>query len=131
MFTIGKLSKASGLSRDCLRYYEREGLLSPSEKNSAGYRLYDPSAVERLHFIKHAKRCGFTLTEINQLLALTANNSACCNDINHVAREKKIKLDEKIKDLQQMSAILGQLIDSCSNDQSSLDHCQILNRLKE
>jgi DNA-binding transcriptional MerR regulator len=47
MFTIGKLAQVSGLSRDCLRYYEREGLLVPCRKTSAGYRLYEPSAVER------------------------------------------------------------------------------------
>ncbi len=131
MFTIGKLAQASGLSRDCLRYYEREGLLAAGRKTSAGYRLYDPSAVERLSFIKHAKRCGFTLTEINQLIGLKADDSTSCNDIRSVAEEKKNRLDDKIKDLQEMSAILDRLIEACIKNESLLEHCPILNALEE
>jgi MerR family Zn(II)-responsive transcriptional regulator of zntA len=131
MFTIGKLAQASGLSRDCLRYYEREGLLAACRKTSAGYRLYDPSAVERLSFIKHAKRCGFTLTEINQLIGLKADDSTSCIDIRSVAEEKKNRLDDKIKDFQEMSAILSRLIDACIKKDSSLEHCPILNALED
>ncbi len=131
MFTIGKLAQASGLSRDCLRYYEREGLLAPQAKTNAGYRLYDPGAVERLSFIKHAKRCGFTLTEINQLIGLKTDNSTSCIDIRSVAEEKKNRLDDKIEDLQEMSAILSRLIDTCIKNDSSLEHCPILNALED
>jgi MerR family Zn(II)-responsive transcriptional regulator of zntA len=131
MFTIGKLAQASGLSRDCLRYYEREGLLEPLGKTSAGYRLYDPGAVKRLNFIKHAKRCGFTLTEINQLIGLKADDSTSCIDIRNVAEEKKNRLDDKIKDLQEMTAILSHLIDACVVNNSLLEHCPILNALDD
>ncbi len=127
MFTIGKLAQASGLSRDCLRYYEREGLLEPQGKTRAGYRIYDPGAVERLGFIRHAKRCGFTLAEIKQLIGLKADDSTSCIDIRGVAEEKKNRLDDKIKDLREMSAILSRLIDACLVNDSSLEHCPILN----
>jgi MerR family Zn(II)-responsive transcriptional regulator of zntA len=130
MLTIGKLSQASGLSRDCLRYYEREGLLVPGGKTSAGYRLYDRDAVERLSFIRHAKRCGFTLAEISQLIGLKADGSTSCIDIRRVAEDKKNTLAEKIKDLQGMSAILGRLIDACKVNDSSLEHCPILKALE-
>ncbi|MCZ6469761.1 MAG: MerR family DNA-binding protein, partial [Gammaproteobacteria bacterium] len=109
----------------------REGLLEPRGKTSAGYRLYDPGAVERLSFIKHAKRCGFTLTEINQLIGLKADDSTSCNDIRSVAEEKKNRLDDKIKDLQEMSAILDRLIEACIKNASLLEHCPILNALEE
>lgn len=131
MITIGKLAQTSGLSRDCLRYYERQGLLKPSGKTRAGYRIYDRDALERLSFIKHAKRCGFTLTEINQLIGLETDDSTSCTDIRGVAEEKKQRLDAKIEDLQEMSAILSRLIDACRKNDSSLEHCPILNALKD
>jgi MerR family Zn(II)-responsive transcriptional regulator of zntA len=70
MLTIGKVAKLAEVSIDTIRYYERRGLLSPAQKSGAGYRLYNDEAVRRLNFIKHAQRCGLSLTEIRQLLEL-------------------------------------------------------------
>ena len=39
--TIGKVASLSKVTTDTLRYYEREGLISPAAKSSGGYRLYD------------------------------------------------------------------------------------------
>jgi MerR family Zn(II)-responsive transcriptional regulator of zntA len=61
MFTIGKLAALATVSNDTLRYYEQEGLISPTAKSAAGYRLYDQDSVRRIRFIKHAQGCGFTL----------------------------------------------------------------------
>jgi len=41
MLTIGKLAAAAGVRSDTLRYCEREGLIEPTGKSPAGYRLYD------------------------------------------------------------------------------------------
>ena len=62
--TIGKVASLSKVTADTLRYYEREGLISPAAKSSGGYRLYDNDAVRRVRFFKQAQHCGFTLTEI-------------------------------------------------------------------
>src|SRR6516225_5603413 len=67
MFTIGKLAGLTSVSNDTLRYYEQEGLIRPTAKSAAGYRLYDQDSARRIHFIKHAQRCGFTLAEIREL----------------------------------------------------------------
>ena len=67
MFTIGKLASLTGVSNDTLRYYEQEGLVEPAGKSPAGYRLYDKDSARRVHFIKHAQNCGFTLAEIREL----------------------------------------------------------------
>jgi len=58
--TIGKIASLSKVSADTLRYYEREGLISPAGKSEGGYRLYDRDAVRRVRFIKEAQHCGFT-----------------------------------------------------------------------
>lgn len=76
MLTIGKLAALADVRTDTLRYYERERLLTPAAKNGSGYRLYDRDALRRIRFIKQAQHCGFTLTEIAQLLALRHRPSA-------------------------------------------------------
>lgn len=129
--TIGKVASLSEVTADTLRYYEREGLISPAAKSNGGYRLYDRDAVRRVRFIKEAQRCGFTLTEIRQLLALRASDAACCRDVHRVAVEKKLQVESKIKAMRAMSKALDRLIAECTRDNRSLDDCPILAALEK
>jgi len=129
--TIGKIADLTKVTRGTLRYYEREGLIRPSAKSSAGYRLYDQGVVRRVRFIKEAQHCGFTLTEIRQLLALRASDAACCCDVRRVAIEKKLTLEAKIKAMRNMSKTLDRLIATCTNEDRSLDDCPILAALEK
>jgi len=130
MYTIGKVAKQLGVSADTLRYYEKEGLITPASKTAAGYRLYNDNALQRIRFIKHAQQCGFTLSNINDLLKLKRENSACCNDVRSVAIEKKLYLEHKIKALQLMSQALGELITICDDETRPLVECPILAALE-
>ena len=51
MMTVNEVSKLTGVSIRALQYYDRIGLLSPSQRTEAGYRLYDDTALERLQQI--------------------------------------------------------------------------------
>jgi MerR family Zn(II)-responsive transcriptional regulator of zntA len=130
MFTIGKVAARAQVSADGIRFYEREGLLSPAGKSGAGYRLYTEEAIRRIQFIKHAQRCGFSLAEIRELLEIKAHDRACCNDVYRVAVEKKLQLEAKIKALKTMSQALSRLIEICSHDSKPLDECPILGALE-
>jgi MerR family Zn(II)-responsive transcriptional regulator of zntA len=129
--TIGRVASAVKVSTDTLRYYEREGLIAPTSKSRGGYRLYDGDAVRRVRFIKQAQHCGFTLTEIRGLLALRADNAACCRDVRRVALEKKLQLEAKIKAMKGMSKALDRLIAACKNGTRPLDDCPILAALEK
>lgn len=67
--TIGALAKRARVAPSVLRYYEKEGLLSPGLRSAAGYRLYGPEAERTLLFINRAKRLGFSLDDIRQFLS--------------------------------------------------------------
>ena len=129
--TIGKVASLSKVTADTLRYYEREGLISPAAKSSGGYRLYDNDAVRRIRFIKQAQHCGFTLTEIRDLLTLRASDAACCRDIRRIALEKKLQLAAKVKAMRGMSKALDRLIAACSGGSRPLDDCPILAALEK
>jgi MerR family Zn(II)-responsive transcriptional regulator of zntA len=109
MLTIGKLAALADVRTDTLRYYEREHLLAPASKSDSGYRLYDSDSVRRIHFIKRAQHCGFTLAEISQLLALRVQPSARCGDVRKLAVEKKLQLERRIRAMRTMSKALDQL----------------------
>jgi MerR family Zn(II)-responsive transcriptional regulator of zntA len=132
MLTIGKLSSRAGSTPDALRFYEREGLLKPAAKSAGGYRLYEESAVQRLRFIHQAKQCGFTLAEIQALLNVQSQRSACCGDVRGRVVEKKLQLEARIRirAMQAMSKALDVLIADCSAGQEPVAECQILGALQ-
>ena len=79
---IGELAKLMEVSQDTLRFYEKHGLLAPSLRSQAGYRLYSQADVERVGFILSAKRVGFTLNEIHDLLGLeVTKDDKSCEDV--------------------------------------------------
>lgn len=130
MFTIGQVAERAEVSTDSIRFYEREGLLAPENRTESGYRLYTDEAVRRIGFIKHAQECGFTLSDIRELLDLRGADDSCCSDIQRIAVEKKRQIDDRIRALQAMSGALGGLIEACSGGQAPIDECPILGALE-
>lgn len=131
MLTIGKLAALVAVSTDTLRYYEREGLVKPTDRSGGGYRLYDQDSARRVHFIKHAQHCGFTLAEIRELLVLRGRSAACCGDVRKRAIEKKRQLEDKIRSMKSMSKALDRLIADCANDAHPVNECTILAALEQ
>lgn len=130
MHTIGKVAAQAGVSADTLRYYEKERLIAPASRTTAGYRLYDDEALRRIRFIKHAQHCGFTLSDIKELLALKQAERACCGDVRSLAIEKKLRIEHKLRALQVMSRALDDLIQSCEGGEQATDDCPILAALE-
>ena len=69
-YTIGQVAERTGFSTSALRFYEQRGLLEPTARSDAGYRLYDDTSLARLGFIDRAKQLGCTLEEIADLAEL-------------------------------------------------------------
>ena len=89
MLKIGELAQHAGISRDTLRFYEKHGLITPSNRTDSGYRLYSKSDVLRISFILSAKEVGFTLNEIHQLLELeVTKDKKSCQDVKEFVDNK-------------------------------------------
>ncbi|MEE8503045.1 MAG: heavy metal-responsive transcriptional regulator [candidate division NC10 bacterium] len=96
---IGKVSKQVGLNPRTIRYYENLGLLPPPMRSESRYRGYTPQTVELLHFIKKAKRLGFTLTEIREIIALRQRGDLPCPHVHTLLSERVKTLSRQIEDL--------------------------------
>lgn len=66
--TISKLGKTFGLSRSTLLYYDRIGLLRPSGRTAAGYRLYGAENLDRLAKIAELRTAGMPLEAVKRVL---------------------------------------------------------------
>lgn len=72
MLSSGQMSKICGVSVKTLRHYDKIGLLKPERTDAfTGYRYYEESQIGSMLLIGRLKRYGFSLTEIQSLLALT------------------------------------------------------------
>jgi DNA-binding transcriptional MerR regulator len=65
---IGEVAAATGLTVRTLHHYDEIGLLRPSERSDAGYRLYSDADLRRLYRVVAFRRLGFALPEIGALL---------------------------------------------------------------
>lgn len=68
MKTVHEVSKLTGVSIRALQYYDRIGLLHPTERTEAGYRLYDDAALEKLQQILLFRALEFPLKEIAEIV---------------------------------------------------------------
>jgi len=69
MLKVGELARRSGLTVRTLHHYDSIGLLKPSGRSDAGYRLYNRDDVARLHQVQALRRFGMALADIGQFLA--------------------------------------------------------------
>src|SRR6266540_4341336 len=94
--TVSGLAAQVGVSPDAVRYYERLGLLPPPARSTAGYRLYDEGAVERLRFVKGAQRVGLRLREIGELLQVMDQGQCPCGHTEALLRERLAEIDAQL-----------------------------------
>jgi DNA-binding transcriptional MerR regulator len=124
MMTIGELARAGGVATPTLRYYEQEGLLTPTARSPAGYRLYDAGAVEQLRFIRSAQAVGFTLDNIRALNRLEGESGTNCKaEVRRLLENRLEEINEKMDDLKRVQHALGQALERC---QCSTVECEVL-----
>ena len=87
MKTVKEISRLTGISVRTLHYYDEINLLKPTKTTDAGYRLYDDTALERLHSILLFRELQFPLKEIKAILDSSDFNTK-------TALEEQIKLLE-------------------------------------
>jgi len=127
-FTISRLAEQSNVNLQTIRYYEREGLLSPEARTDAGYRVYRPDAVLRIRFIKRAQELGFSLNEIKELLFLRADAHTTKLDIRERAQAKLADVEQKLAHLKAIRKNLLRLTEDCSGC-GPVGMCPILENL--
>jgi DNA-binding transcriptional MerR regulator len=108
-FQIGELAERVGISTKTIRYYEQVRLLPEPARSEGGYRLYDTDDEERLRFISTARRTGFRLGEIREILALRDRGLAPCDYVRDAIQRRLGEVDRQLAELRQLKRELGRL----------------------
>lgn len=128
---ISDLAKRSGISAHTLRYYEKTGLLSASQRSDSNYRIYSKDDLTTAKFIKRSKECGFSLAETATLLAIKHDKSQhVCAEAKAITSSKLADISQQIEQLKQMQKTLQQLEHYCCGGQESAEFCSIIASLE-
>jgi DNA-binding transcriptional MerR regulator len=93
MFTVGELSKLTGVTVRALHHYDELGLVLPSERSAAGYRLYGDADVRRLQQVLLLRELGLPLDAIGAALADRARRDELLRDHRGLLVDKRARLD--------------------------------------
>lgn len=122
---IGELAKQAGVGIDTVRYYEREGILPPPQREGSGYRHYDANDLARLQFIRRAKTLGFSLKEIGELLLLSGRSHDDMNVVRQAAETRLQDVQNKLDELARIKQGLDLLIAACPGH-GEIGNCPIV-----
>jgi len=95
-FRSGGLAKATGVSPDTIRHYERIGVLPKASRTASGYRVYTATAVNRVFVVQRALRIGFTLRELADIFKTRDAGGTPCRRVFELAKTKLTAIETDI-----------------------------------
>ena len=133
MFQIGEFAKRSGVSTDTLRFYEKNGLIVPAGRSESGYRLYNETNLQQIHFILKSKEVGLSLEDIKELMEIRLEATEhSCAEVKAITSAKLRLVDEKLVELKRIRSALEKMNNACCGDvDDDASHCSILAALNE
>lgn len=120
---IGEFAKASGLTRDTIRFYEKIGLISASESRRASnrYKHYDQALLERMELVGKAKLLGFTLPEIGKLIRDWEGNRLSASQKRAIITDKIGVINDRLRELRKVRQYLEEKL-SCLRPDGTVRH---------
>jgi DNA-binding transcriptional MerR regulator len=87
---VGRLAELAGVTVRTLHHYDEIGLVQPSGRTSAGYRVYGAADVERLRQVLLYRRLGFGLREVADLVSDPSTDA-----VAHLRRQRSLLLEQR------------------------------------
>jgi MerR family transcriptional regulator, Zn(II)-responsive regulator of zntA len=125
--TIGVMAEACAVSRDTLRFYERERLLPPPRRSASGYRLYRGEDASRVRFVRRAQAMGLTLKDIRELIELRAlETPEQCRRVAARIQARVGDVDMRIAELRAFRQELSRSLKRCERAISRRERCPVV-----
>ena len=122
MMTVHEVSRRTGVSVRTLQYYDKMGLLPPTARTEAGYRLYDDAALERLQQILLFRALAFSLKEIQAILqSPNFDRNRALDQQIHLLTLKRAHIDNLITFARGLKEMGGTNMDFSAFDTAQMD----------
>ncbi len=129
IFSIGDLSRKTGVKVPTIRYYEQMGLISAPSRSEGNQRRYSQTELECLSFIKHARDLGLSIQAIRELMDLSAHPESPCIHADQIAQAHLSDVRARISQLKRLEAELERIVDGCQGDHVS--ECYVIHSLAD
>ena len=132
LLKIGQVSVQSDLPVKTIRFYEERGLIQAAKRTSGGFRLFEPSVLTRLSFIRQSQALGLSLSDIQGILGIADSGQRPCKNVRHKFQEKIVEIDERIQQLTKLKGQLQILIEEADQRETlDADYCPIIEHANE
>ncbi|EAE6383699.1 MerR family transcriptional regulator [Listeria monocytogenes] len=98
-FSIGEFSELVDIPSSTLRFYEKEGLITP-ERDKNNLRTYSEEDANWLKFLLHLKGAGLSIEELKQYTIWRTTGDSTISERLNMLKEKKVVLEQEIERLQ-------------------------------
>jgi DNA-binding transcriptional MerR regulator len=109
LLKVSDVASEAGVSPDTIRFYERERLLTPAQRNANGYRQFDVDVVRRVRFIKGAQSLGLKLAEIRELLEIQDKGACPCGHTRDLVDRRLEAIEDEMTELRRLHSELKSL----------------------
>lgn len=96
---IGEIARRSGTAAHTIRFYEDQQLITRAARSDSGYRVYSDRTIDELGFIQRAKRLGFSLDEIREILSLGRGGKMPCRRVATLCAAHLDDIDQRMVEL--------------------------------
>ena len=120
MYSIGELSRRTGVKVPTIRFYEEKGLLPKPHRTTGNQRRYDDATLNRLQFIRHGRDLGLPLTDIEALLSLEGAKGPDLHRAHEIAERQLIDLRQRIVQLGKLEAELVRITTACDGTHDTI-----------
>ena len=129
MFSIGQLSKRTGVKIPTIRYYEQMELIEAPERSSGNQRRYTSGGLERLSFIRHARQLGLSIEDIRELVQLSQVPQKPCSNAHDIACRHLQAVRARMSQLKKLEAELKRI--SSVSDAGHVGECRVIEALMD
>lgn len=109
---VNELAKRGGVTAETVRHYAREQLLAPERHPDNGYQLFSDTDLERLRFIQRARKLGFSVAEIRDILAHSDQGDSPCPMVRDLLTSRLPQIRSRIAELEALAQRMEQALAS-------------------
>lgn len=102
--TVAQVAKKTGVTPDAIRHYCRISLLRPRRDRRSGYKQFTATDIQRLTFISKAKRLGFTLREVAEIIRTSMTGQTPCPFVRSIVAERLFENDRNLSEIRLLQA---------------------------
>ena len=106
-YTAGEVAKKLGISKDGLRYYEKEGILPPIKRDNSGHRLYTESDIEWIYLIRCLRDTDMPIHRIKRYVSLLmTGGDESIPERREILSDHQMILQEKMRAFQKLLKLI-------------------------